>query len=64
MLWTMQRACDVQIAASAAGTINPIRPEVFPQSVRESSPADKRTCDDIFAAMVRQIDLRDPSYRE
>ena len=64
MLWTLQRACDVQIAASAAGTMNPIRPEVFAQSVREGSPADKRTCDDIFAAMVRQIDLRDPSYRE
>ena len=30
MLWTLQRACDVQNAASASGAINPIRPEVFP----------------------------------
>jgi ribulose-5-phosphate 4-epimerase/fuculose-1-phosphate aldolase len=63
MLWTMQRACDVQIAASGAGKINPIRPEVFPQTVREAGPAEKRTCDDVFAALQRQIDARDPSYR-
>jgi ribulose-5-phosphate 4-epimerase/fuculose-1-phosphate aldolase len=63
MMWTLQRACDVQIAASAAGAINPIRPEVFPQTVRESSVAEKRTCDDVFAALVRQLDLRDPGYR-
>src|ERR671919_847905 len=32
MLWTLQRACDVQIAAASAGSVNPIRPEVFPQT--------------------------------
>jgi ribulose-5-phosphate 4-epimerase/fuculose-1-phosphate aldolase len=63
MMWTLQRACDVQIAAAAAGAVNPIRPEVFAQTVRESSVADKRTCDDVFAALVRQLDLRDPGYR-
>src|SRR5262245_26491208 len=64
MLWTLQRACDVQIAASAAGAINPIRPEVFPQTVRESGPGEKRTCEDVFAAMVRLVDAKDPSYRQ
>jgi ribulose-5-phosphate 4-epimerase/fuculose-1-phosphate aldolase len=63
VLWTLQRACDVQIAASAAGPVNPIRPEVFPQTVREGGPAEKRTCDDVFAALQRQVDARDPSYR-
>ncbi len=63
VLWTLQRACDVQIAASAAGAINPIRPEVFAQTVREGGPAEKRTCDDVFAALQRQVDARDPSYR-
>ena len=63
VLWTLQRACDVQIAASAAGQVNPIRPEVFEQTVREGGPAEKRTCDDVFAALQRQIDARDPSYR-
>ena len=63
VLWTLQRACDVQIAASAAGQVNPIRPEVFEQTVREGGPAEKRTCDDVFAALQRQIDAKDPSYR-
>jgi ribulose-5-phosphate 4-epimerase/fuculose-1-phosphate aldolase len=63
-LWTLQRACDVQIAASGAGTLNPIRPEVFAQTVRESGPGEKRTCDDVFAAMQRIVDAKDPSYRD
>ena len=62
-LWTLQRACDVQIAASAAGALNPIRDEVFAQTVRESGPGEKRTCDDVFAALQRLVDAKDPSYR-
>jgi ribulose-5-phosphate 4-epimerase/fuculose-1-phosphate aldolase len=64
MLWTLQRACDVQIAASAAGAIRPVRPEVFPQTVREGGPAEKRTCEDVFAALQRQLDTVDTSYRD
>jgi len=63
-LWTLQRACDVQIASSSAGPLNPIRAEVFAQTVRESGPGEKRTCDDVFAAMQRLVDARDPSYRD
>ena len=63
-LWTLQRACDVQIAASAAGALNPIRSDVFAQTVRESGPGEKRTCDDVFAAMQRLADAKDPSYRD
>src|SRR5512134_2200094 len=64
MLWTLQRACDVQIAAAAAGALNPIRDEVFAQTVRESGPGEKRTCEDVFAAMTRRIEAVDPSYRQ
>jgi ribulose-5-phosphate 4-epimerase/fuculose-1-phosphate aldolase len=64
MLWTLQRACDVQIASSAAGALHPIREGVFAQTVRESGPGEKRTCDDVFAAMVRQVEATDPSYRQ
>jgi ribulose-5-phosphate 4-epimerase/fuculose-1-phosphate aldolase len=63
MLWTLQRACDVQIAASHAGEVNPIRPEVFEQTVRESGPGEKRTCQDVFAALQRKLDAMDLSYR-
>jgi ribulose-5-phosphate 4-epimerase/fuculose-1-phosphate aldolase len=64
MLWTLQRACDVQIAASQSGAIHPIRADVFPQTVRESGPAEKRTCDDVFAALQRRVDAVDTSYRD
>jgi ribulose-5-phosphate 4-epimerase/fuculose-1-phosphate aldolase len=63
-LWTLQRACDVQIASGNAGALNPIRPEVFAQTVRESGPGEKRTCEDVFAAMQRIVDAKDPSYRD
>jgi ribulose-5-phosphate 4-epimerase/fuculose-1-phosphate aldolase len=63
-LWTLQRACDVQIAASSAGPLNPIHRDVFAQTVRESGPGEKRTCDDVFAAMQRLVDAKDPSYRD
>jgi len=64
VLWTLQSACDVQIAASAAGKVHPINAEVFPQTVSEGGPAEKRTCEDVFAALKRLIDARDPSYRD
>jgi ribulose-5-phosphate 4-epimerase/fuculose-1-phosphate aldolase len=63
-LWTLQRACDVQIASSSAGGLNPIRENVFAQTVRESGPGEKRTCEDVFAAMQRLVDAKDPSYRD
>jgi ribulose-5-phosphate 4-epimerase/fuculose-1-phosphate aldolase len=62
-LWTLQRACDVQIASSAAGALQAIRPEVFAQTVRESGPREPRLCEDVFAALVRLVDAKDPSYR-
>jgi len=63
-LWTLQRACEVQIAASAAGPISPVSPEAIAVSVRESAQGEKRTYDDVFAAMQRLVDARDPSYRD
>lgn len=63
-LWTLQRACDVQIASSAAGALNPIRPEAIERSVREAGPMEPRTCEDAFAAMQRIVDAKDPSYRD
>ena len=63
-LWTLQKACDAQIAAASAGAINPIAPEAIARSVRESGQGEKRTCDDVFAALQRKLDSVDPSYRE
>ena len=63
LLWTLQRACDIQIASSSAGSLQPIADQVFEQTVRESGPGEKRLCEDVFAAMQRMIDVKDPSYR-
>ena len=64
LLWTLQRACDVQVAASAAGALNPIRAEVCERTVRDSGPGETRTCEDVFAALQRLVDARDASYRD
>jgi len=63
-LWTLQRACDVQIAAASAGAIYPVTPQAIERSVAASGQGEKRTCEDVFAAMQRLVDARDPSYRE
>jgi len=63
-LWTLQRACDVQIAAAAAGPVERIPPEVLAKTMHQGGPAEKRTCDDVFAALQRMVDARDPSYRD
>ena len=63
-LWTLQQACDVQIAAASAGAIQPVTPQAIAQSVRESGQGEKRTCEDVFVALRRKLDSIDPSYRE
>jgi ribulose-5-phosphate 4-epimerase/fuculose-1-phosphate aldolase len=64
-LWTLQRACDVQVAAAQAGgeTLRLSRP-VIDRMLAESGPGEKRTCQDVFDALVRRVDARDPSYRD
>jgi ribulose-5-phosphate 4-epimerase/fuculose-1-phosphate aldolase len=64
-LWTLQRACDVQLAAArAGGEINRLSPEVIERMLAESGPGESRTCHDVFAALVRLVDAQDPSYRD
>ena len=64
-LWTLQRACDVQVAAGqAGGEVNRLSGPVIDRMLAESGPGEKKTCDDVFAAMVRLVDARDSSYRD
>jgi len=64
-LWTLQRACDVQIAAAqAGGELNRLSPQVVERMLGESGPGEERTCQDVFAALVRLVEARDPSYRD
>ena len=63
ILWTLQRACDVQAASAAMGAMNPVSAAAFEQAVRESGPAEGVVCDLVFAALVRQIEAKDPGYK-
>jgi ribulose-5-phosphate 4-epimerase/fuculose-1-phosphate aldolase len=63
-LWTLQRACDVQIAAAAAGAMKPLPREVLAQTVRESGPAERVVCEQVFASLLRQALARDPALRD
>jgi len=64
-LWTLQRACDVQVAAAqAGGEISRLSAPVIERMLAESGPGESRTCEDVFAALVRMVDARDPSYRD
>jgi ribulose-5-phosphate 4-epimerase/fuculose-1-phosphate aldolase len=64
-LWTLQRACDVQVAAAqAGGEIKRLSPQVIERMLQESGPGETRTCHDVYGALVRLVEARDPSYRD
>jgi ribulose-5-phosphate 4-epimerase/fuculose-1-phosphate aldolase len=63
-LWTLQRACEIQVAGAALGPTMPV-----PEAIQRKSSADALQFDprfgggqDVFAALVRQVDRADPSY--
>jgi ribulose-5-phosphate 4-epimerase/fuculose-1-phosphate aldolase len=63
-LWTLQRACDVQVVAGqAGGALNALSPRVVQRMLDESGPGESRTCHDVYAALVRLVEAKDPSYR-
>jgi ribulose-5-phosphate 4-epimerase/fuculose-1-phosphate aldolase len=62
-LWTLQRACDIQIAAASAGPLRKLGTEVYAQAVRESGPGEAAVGEAVFASLVRAIDEKDPSYK-
>jgi ribulose-5-phosphate 4-epimerase/fuculose-1-phosphate aldolase len=64
-LWTLQRACEIQVAGAALGPAIEIA-----EAVRRKCSDDALQFDpkhgggrDVFAALVRQVDRIDPSYR-
>ena len=63
-LWTLQRACDVQIAAASAGSLRPLAAEVLAQTVREAGPAQPALCTLLFDSLVRELDAHDSSWRD
>ncbi len=64
-LWTLQRACDVQVAQAAMGPAIPVPIAVAEKTVADSFQWDARfgAGQDVFDALVRRVDRIDPSYK-
>jgi len=65
-LWTLQRACEIQVAGAALGPAIAIS-----EAIQIKASADALQFDpshgggrDVFAALVRQVDRLDPSFRD
>jgi ribulose-5-phosphate 4-epimerase/fuculose-1-phosphate aldolase len=65
-LWTLQRACDVQVMGAALGPTIAISEAIQKQSRADAlqfkDNASMGAGEDVFAALVRQVDKLDPSY--
>ncbi|KQT12515.1 class II aldolase/adducin family protein [Ramlibacter sp. Leaf400] len=64
-LWTLQRACEVQVAQAALGPALPVPEEVAARTVADSFQWDQKfgAGQDVFDALVRRVDRIDPSYK-
>jgi ribulose-5-phosphate 4-epimerase/fuculose-1-phosphate aldolase len=64
--WSLQRACEIQVATMSMGTAIEISPEVVAVHQRDlhqtQLPGGAGSAD--FAAMVRKVDKIDPSWRD
>ncbi|MFM8768114.1 MAG: class II aldolase/adducin family protein [Rubrivivax sp.] len=66
VLWTLQRACEIQVAGAALGPTLPIPEAVQRKASQDALQFDPRRGGgrDVFAALVRMVDRVDPSYKE
>ncbi|MEY2953903.1 MAG: hypothetical protein RLZZ401_1990 [Pseudomonadota bacterium] len=65
VLWTLQRACDVQMATFSMGKPIPVSEAIAAKCTRDALQyPDKGGGDDIFNAMTRLVDRIDSSYRQ
>lgn len=64
-LWTLNRACEVQLATASLGAARPIPDEVSMRCTRDALQFDPRhgAGQDVLDAMLRQVDRIDPSYK-
>ena len=66
VLWTLQRACEIQLATQSMGAPLPVSEAIAAQCTRDSFQFDPRrgAGQDVFDALVRQIDRIDESYKQ
>ena len=66
ILWTLNRACEIQVATFAMGRARPVPEAVAEQSSRDALQFDPRygAGQDVFDALVRKVDRIDASYKD
>jgi ribulose-5-phosphate 4-epimerase/fuculose-1-phosphate aldolase len=64
-LWTLQRACEIQMAQAAMGPAIAVPEAVAAKTTHDSFQFDAQfgAGQDVFDALVRRIDRIDPSYK-
>jgi len=65
LMWTVTRACEVQLATQAMGEAAPIARAVLEKCVVDALQFNPKygAGEDSFAALQRLVDRKDPSYR-
>jgi ribulose-5-phosphate 4-epimerase/fuculose-1-phosphate aldolase len=63
-LWTLQRACDVQVAASSAGVVHAVTPQARTQCMREAGPLEPAVCAAVYASLLRRLDQAGARYAD
>ena len=66
ILWTLQRACEIQLATFSMGPAIPVSEAIAQRCTRDAlqfNPNHGAGCD-VFEALVRQVDRLDTSYRQ
>jgi ribulose-5-phosphate 4-epimerase/fuculose-1-phosphate aldolase len=64
-LWTLQRACEIQLAQAALGPSINVSPAIAKKTTYDSFQFDAQfgAGQDVFDALVRQVDRIDASYK-
>ena len=65
MLWTLNRACEIQLASMAIGRVIEIPEDIQRKSTRDSLQFNAKfgAGQDVFDALTRLVDRTDTSYR-
>ena len=65
LMWTVNRACEIQLATHAMGETLLISQAVLEKCVADSLQFNPKygAGEDVFAALQRLVDRKDPSYR-
>jgi len=62
-LWTLQRACEIQVSAAGAGPTRRLAPAVLAQAAREGGAVEPIVYDMVYAALKRKLDTVDEGYK-